>query len=183
MRWVGHVACVGERRGVYRVLVGKPEGKRPLGRPRHRWEDNIRMDLQEVGCRSSWLGIRTGGGHLWMRYWTFGFHKMRRISWLTEKRLASQEGLASVCTSKCLYWELKKLSESHSLIYCSVLHHWKYNEQNTLFLGRILQLPVVFLLRVSVSVGDYHVAAAVWRPKCIALLSGCCCPLVVAECS
>jgi hypothetical protein len=41
---------MGERRGVYRVLVGKHEGKRPLGRPRHRWEDNIKMDLQEVGC-------------------------------------------------------------------------------------------------------------------------------------
>jgi len=39
-----------ERRGVYRVLVGKPDGKRPLGRPRHRWEDNIKMDLEEVGC-------------------------------------------------------------------------------------------------------------------------------------
>jgi hypothetical protein len=50
MRWAGHVARLGEERGVYRVLVGKPEGKRPLGRPRHRWEDNIRMDLQEVGC-------------------------------------------------------------------------------------------------------------------------------------
>ena len=50
MRWVGHVAGVGERRGVYRVLVGKPEGKRPLGRPRRRWEGNIKMDLQEVGC-------------------------------------------------------------------------------------------------------------------------------------
>ena len=50
MRWVGHVARVGERRGIYRVWVGKPEGKRPLGRPRHRWEDNIKMDLQEVGC-------------------------------------------------------------------------------------------------------------------------------------
>ena len=50
MRWAGHVACMGERRGVYRVLVEKPEGKRPLGRPRHRWEDNIVMDLQEVGC-------------------------------------------------------------------------------------------------------------------------------------
>ena len=46
MGWVGHVARMGEGRGVYRVLVGKPEGKRPLGRPRHRWEDNIRMDLQ-----------------------------------------------------------------------------------------------------------------------------------------
>jgi len=49
MRWVGHVACMGEGRGVYRVLVGKPEGKRPLGRPRLRWEDNVKMDLQEVG--------------------------------------------------------------------------------------------------------------------------------------
>jgi len=50
MRWAGHVARMGETRGVYRVLVGKPEGKRPLGRPRHRWEDNIKMDLQEVVC-------------------------------------------------------------------------------------------------------------------------------------
>ena len=50
MIWAGHVARVGERRGVYMVLVGKPEGKRPLGRPRRRWEDNIKMDLQEVGC-------------------------------------------------------------------------------------------------------------------------------------
>jgi len=48
MGW--HVARTGERRGVYRVLVGKHEGKRPLGRPRRRWEDNIKMDLQEVGC-------------------------------------------------------------------------------------------------------------------------------------
>jgi hypothetical protein len=47
---VGHVARVGERRGIYRVLVGKPEGKRPLGRDRHRWEDSIKVDLQEVGC-------------------------------------------------------------------------------------------------------------------------------------
>ena len=50
MRWVGHVVRMGEERGVYRVLVGKLEGKRPLGRPRRRWMDNIRMDLQEVGC-------------------------------------------------------------------------------------------------------------------------------------
>ena len=49
MRWAGHVARMGEGRGVHRVLVGKPEGKRPLGRPRRRWEDNIKMDLQEVG--------------------------------------------------------------------------------------------------------------------------------------
>ena len=49
MRWAGHVAHIEEKRGVYRVLVGNPEGKRPLGRPRRRWEDNIKMDLQEVG--------------------------------------------------------------------------------------------------------------------------------------
>ena len=50
MRWAGHVERTGEGRGVYRVLVGKPRGKRPLGRPRRRWEDNIRMYLREVGC-------------------------------------------------------------------------------------------------------------------------------------
>ena len=49
MRWVGHVARVGDRSGVYRVLVGKPDGKRPRGKSRRRWEDNIKMDLQEVG--------------------------------------------------------------------------------------------------------------------------------------
>jgi len=55
-RWAGHVARMGEDRGVQRVLVGKPEGKRPLGRPRRRWEDNIKMDLQEVGGdRGDWM--------------------------------------------------------------------------------------------------------------------------------
>ena len=58
MRWAGHVARMGEDRGVYRVLVRKPEGKRPLGRPRHRWVDNIRMNLQEVGCGyMDWIGL------------------------------------------------------------------------------------------------------------------------------
>ena len=50
MRWAGHVARMWKRSSVYRILVGKPEGKRQLGRPRHRWEDNIKMNLQEVGC-------------------------------------------------------------------------------------------------------------------------------------
>jgi len=50
MRLAGHVACMGEGREMYRVLVGTSEGKRPLGRPRRRWEDNIKMDLQEVRC-------------------------------------------------------------------------------------------------------------------------------------
>jgi hypothetical protein len=49
MRWAGHVARIGQERKVYKVLVGKPEGKRPLGRPRRRWEDRIRMDLTEIG--------------------------------------------------------------------------------------------------------------------------------------
>ena len=58
MRWAGHVARMGEERGVYRVLVGKLEGRRPLGRPRRRWVDNIRMDLQEVGCGYiDWIGL------------------------------------------------------------------------------------------------------------------------------
>jgi hypothetical protein len=61
MRWAGHEAQMGEERGMYRVfrvLVGKPEGKRPLVRPRCRWEDNIRMDLQEVGCVGmDWIGL------------------------------------------------------------------------------------------------------------------------------
>jgi hypothetical protein len=58
MRWAGLVARMGEGRGVYRILVGKPEGKRPLGRPRHRWEYNIKMDLQEVGCRGmDWIEL------------------------------------------------------------------------------------------------------------------------------
>jgi hypothetical protein len=57
MRWAEHVAHMGERRGIYRVLVGKPDGKRPLGRPKRRWEDNIKRDLQEV----------EGGGKDWIK--------------------------------------------------------------------------------------------------------------------
>jgi len=68
MRWAGHVALIGEGRGVHRVLVGKPEGERSLGRPRRRWEDNIKLALQEVGCGGmDWIELaqdNTGGGHL-----------------------------------------------------------------------------------------------------------------------
>jgi len=64
----GHVAHMGERRGAYRVLVGKPEGRRPLGRPKCRWENNIKMGLQEMGWGSMdwliWLRIGTGGRHM-----------------------------------------------------------------------------------------------------------------------
>ena len=66
MRWAGHVARIGEERGSYSVLMGKPEGRRPLGRPRRRWVDNIRMDLQDVGMWTGlgWPRIGTGGGRL-----------------------------------------------------------------------------------------------------------------------
>jgi hypothetical protein len=68
MRWAGHVACTGERRCVYRVLVGKPEGRGPLGRPRHRWEDNIKMIFRkwdvETWTGLIWLRIGTGVGSL-----------------------------------------------------------------------------------------------------------------------
>ena len=58
MRWAGHVARMGEDNGVHRVLVGKPEGKNPLGKPRRIWEDNIKMDLQEVGVgRGNWMEL------------------------------------------------------------------------------------------------------------------------------
>jgi len=57
MRWAGHVARMGEGRGVHRVLVGKPEGKRPLGRPRRRWEDNIKIHLPEVGGAADWMEL------------------------------------------------------------------------------------------------------------------------------
>jgi hypothetical protein len=58
MGWAGHVARMGEGRGAYRVLVGRPKGKRPLGRPRHRWEDNIKMDLRETGIDgANWIRL------------------------------------------------------------------------------------------------------------------------------
>jgi hypothetical protein len=68
LRWAGHVARMGERRGAYRALVGKSEGRRPLGRSRRRWEDNIKMDLRAVGSGACtgliWLRIGTDGGLL-----------------------------------------------------------------------------------------------------------------------
>jgi len=66
MRWVVHVARIGEGRGVYRGLVGKPERKRPLGRPRRRWEDNIKMDVQEVGCGGiDWIELAQDRDRWW----------------------------------------------------------------------------------------------------------------------
>jgi hypothetical protein len=84
-------------RNTYRVLIGTPEGRRPLGRPRSRWENNTKMDLQDLGWGawtwSIWLRTETGSGLLWMWYRTIGFHKMRGSSWLAEDLFASLEGL------------------------------------------------------------------------------------------
>jgi hypothetical protein len=77
LRWVGHVAWMGEGRDVYRVFVGKPEGKRPMGRPRRIWEDNIKRDLQKVGCggmdwielaqdRDRWRALVNAVMNLWV---------------------------------------------------------------------------------------------------------------------
>ena len=66
MRWVGHVARMGDRRGVFGVLVGIPEGKRPLGRPGRRWDDNNKMGLQEVGCGGmDWIELAQGRDRWW----------------------------------------------------------------------------------------------------------------------
>jgi len=66
MKWAGHVARIGEGRGVYRVLIGKPEGKIPLGRPGCRWKDNIKMDLQEMGCEGmDWIELAQDRDRWW----------------------------------------------------------------------------------------------------------------------
>jgi hypothetical protein len=66
MRWAGHVARMGEGRNVYRVLLGKPEGKRPLGRPMHRWEDGMKMDLREIGWEVvEWIRLAQDRDRWW----------------------------------------------------------------------------------------------------------------------
>jgi hypothetical protein len=66
MRWAGHVARMGEERKVYKVLAGKPEGRRPLGRPRRRWEDGIRMDLREIGLGGvDWIRLAQDRDRWW----------------------------------------------------------------------------------------------------------------------
>jgi hypothetical protein len=79
MGWAGHVALMGKGRGVYRVLVGRPEGKRPLERPRRRWEDNIKMDLREIGIDgTNWIQLAQDRFQ-WRTFVNtvinFGFHK------------------------------------------------------------------------------------------------------------
>jgi hypothetical protein len=66
MRWAGNIACMGEIRKAYKIVVGKPEGKRPLGSPRHSWEDNIRMDLMEIGWENVlWIHLAQDKDQWW----------------------------------------------------------------------------------------------------------------------
>lgn len=77
MSWVGHVVCMGAERRMYKVFVGKPKGNRPLGRPRFRWEDEIRLDVKKTGCggvqlihqiqdRVQWQDVMSGVRNLWV---------------------------------------------------------------------------------------------------------------------
>ena len=96
--WVGrgHVARMGERIGAYGGLVGKSEGKRTLGWPRSRWEDNITMFLQKVSWGMDWIDLAQDRDRWWALVngvMKFSFYKTRGISWLGENRLASQEGI------------------------------------------------------------------------------------------
>ena len=99
MRWARHVGRMGQRTGAYRVFVGKPEGTRPLGRLKHRWEDNIKMDLLEVGREGmSWIDVAKNRERL--RPLVKAIMNLRVVqnerNILTENRLASQEGLCSM---------------------------------------------------------------------------------------
>ena len=96
----GATSTYGERGGGYRFLVGKSEAKRPLGRPRRGWEDNIKMDLQEVGCEGMDMNVLAQDRDCWRALVKAVMnlhvpHKMRGNSSLAENRLASQEGLRS----------------------------------------------------------------------------------------
>jgi hypothetical protein len=119
MRWAGHVARVGDRRGVYSVLVGSPAGKRPLGRPRHWCDYNMKMNFffkkwdGDIWTGLIWLSICTVGWLLWMRQWTFGFREMRGISWIVQELVASQEGLFSMGLES----EIRSTCKAHAPYY------------------------------------------------------------------
>jgi hypothetical protein len=93
--------CRTDGNNAYRVFEGRTEGKTPLERPRHRWEDNTRIDLREirwyrvVWTRFIWLKIGNNGGLLWMRQWTFGFYRILRNSSTSAQLVASLEELGS----------------------------------------------------------------------------------------
>ena len=118
MRWAGHVARMGVQRGVYRVLVGKPEGKRPLGRPRRRWVVNIRMDLQEVGCgHVEWIGLAQDRD----RWRTLVSAVMNlRLTWNAGNFLTSCKPVS--CSGRTLHRRVSELSWSIAkiMLICTV---------------------------------------------------------------
>jgi hypothetical protein len=108
---------------VYRGLVGKPEGRRPLERSRRRWVEIIfRWIFRKwyVGVRTGlgWLRTETGGEQLWMRYWTFRLNKTRGISWLATNRLVTQEGL---CSMELVSESVKILLDKYRLKYINFI--------------------------------------------------------------
>ena len=125
MRWAGHVARMGEERGVYRVLVRKPEGKRPLGRPRYRWVDTIKMDLQELGCRyMDWIGLAQDRD----RWWTLVIAVMKlRVPWNAGNFLTSCKPVSfsrrtlhhGVSNLDCLTLKMKALQVFRNVGNCS----------------------------------------------------------------
>jgi hypothetical protein len=103
MRWTGHVARMGEKRNAYRILVGEPERKRPLWRPRRRWVKKLSWRDRMGWIGLIWLRVGAGGGLLWTRYWTFGFHKILESSWVAAQLAGFQEGLSSMSSWVIIY--------------------------------------------------------------------------------
>jgi hypothetical protein len=115
MRWAGHVARMWDNRNANRILVGRPEGKRPLGRRICRWVDNNKTDHRETGWGGmGWTDLAqvgTSGGLLWTSQWTFRVHKILGNSCVTAQRATSQEVLSSmeltflICILLCVIWK------------------------------------------------------------------------------
>jgi hypothetical protein len=85
MRWVGHGACMGKGRGIYRVLVGRPKGKRPVGRPWHRWEDDIKVNLREIGINGmNWIWLAQDS------VWWWPFVNMVMNLWIPQRKQADR---------------------------------------------------------------------------------------------
>ena len=147
MRWAGHVARMGEERGVYLVLVGKPEGKSPMGRPRRRWVDNIRMDLQEVGCGYvDWIGLAQDRD----RWRTLVSAVMNlRVPWNAGNFLTS----------------CKPVSCSRRILHHGVIKYWWYNLFSLVVLSIFITISwLVFplLTNNSNSLRQYDFADWMW---------------------
>jgi len=144
--------------------VGKPEGKRPLGRPRRRWEDNIKMDFlvwyMGAWIKAIWLRIGSGGGRLWMRQWTFGFHKMRWIPWLAENQLASQEGLCSMEWVSNETYKCSRLQYVLSYTVCVCILGFVTKVLNNSVLCYIFKIIIQFELSIS-----FFKVLSVWYKK------------------